>query len=188
MSCSDWQLGQSNLVVTAYRAPWATLVDTNEMCSALDDLITKYKRIVMVDDFNFASSSAGVSTMVDNIANVHGLSQIARAPKRGNTLMDLLFVSTHYMRGDVINIPLIVGSDNSSQLIKLLVVRGLQNIKMRKLINYDQLLLLLSQLNWDILFTSCPNADDYASIVTKSLYNAIKSCTTYKTVQKTTLA
>ena len=68
MSCSDWQLGQSNLVVTVYRAPWATLGDTNEMCSALDDLITKYKRIVMVDDFNFASCSAGVSSMVHCIS------------------------------------------------------------------------------------------------------------------------
>ena len=92
---------------------------------------------------------------MDNIANVQGLSQIASAPTCGNTLVDLLFVSMHYMRGDVINIPPIAGSDHSSQLIKLPVVRGLQNIKMRKLINYEQLSLLLSQLNWNILFTSC---------------------------------
>ena len=140
------------------------------MFSALDDLITKYKRIVLVGNFNFASSSAGANTIVDRVANVHSLSQIASAPTCGNTILDLVFVSKHYTRGDVINIPPIAGSDQSGQLIKLPVARGLHNIKMRKLINYDQIKLLLSQLNWDILFTSCPNVDDYASIFTKSLY------------------
>ena len=110
-------------VVTVYRAPWATVGDTNEMCNALDDLITKYKPIVMVGNFNLAFSSAGASTLVHNVANVHGLSQIAGAPKRGNTLLDLVFVSTHYTRGDVINIPPISGSDHCGQFIKLPVVR-----------------------------------------------------------------
>ena len=94
-------------------------------------------------DFNFASSSASACTMVDNFANVHGISQIASAPTRSNTLLDLVFVSIHYTRSKVINIPPIAGSDHSGQLIKLSVVRGLHNIKSRKSINYDQLSYLI---------------------------------------------
>ena len=49
----------------------------------------------MVGDFNLSSCSAGASTMVDDVANVHGLSRIARAPTRSNTLLDLVFVYMH---------------------------------------------------------------------------------------------
>lgn len=40
------------LMITVYRALWAGVGDSNEMCNAPDDLITKYKHIVMVGDFN----------------------------------------------------------------------------------------------------------------------------------------
>ena len=66
----------------------------------------------MLGDFILDSRSAGASTMVDNVVNVHGLSQIVSALARGNTLLNLVFLSTHYTRGVVINIAPIAGFDH----------------------------------------------------------------------------
>ena len=67
-------------------------------------------------------------TMVNNVANVHDLSQIASAPTHGNTLI-FGFFYLRTLRGDVINIPAITSSDHNGQLIKLPVWEGYITLK-----------------------------------------------------------
>jgi exonuclease III len=40
------------LVITVYRAPWASVADTISFCDLLDDLISKHPNLIMVGDFN----------------------------------------------------------------------------------------------------------------------------------------
>jgi hypothetical protein len=90
----------------------------------------------------------------------------------------------HFSASVVKNLPLVAGSDHAAQLVKLRTFMEMKAASLRKTVNYEQLGLLLVQLNWQLFFANCVHVDDYASRFTDMLLRAVADCTRYKPAYK----
>ena len=94
------------LIVVVYRAPWATVDDTENMCNQLEHIIIKHNKTVIVGDFNVPGAQwspgstmiSGPCGLLQQFACDHDLTKIARQPTRHSSLLDLVFVSSHYTK------------------------------------------------------------------------------------------
>ena len=171
---------QQALIMGVYRAPWATVADAMEFCDAIDSIIVKYKQIFVFDDFNPVSCTA--LEAIHNLVFEHSLSQIVSSPTRGNALFDLAYVSSHFAQSTITDLPPIAGSDHNVQFITFPVAKCASQAKLQKIVDYDRLQLLLSQLNGSSIFSGCSDSDEYAGMFTSTLSDAIAECTSYKPV------
>ena len=95
-------IGRGNkqlLVVAVYRAPWATSVDTKELCKVLDSVVVKHVNVVIVGDFNLPISSVNstwIPKELNSFAEHHSMIQIAREATREDVLLDLIFTTSHF--------------------------------------------------------------------------------------------
>ena len=121
--------------------------------------------------------------MMQNLADQHSLSQIARAPTRGSALLDLVYVSMQLINCVDSDLLPIAGSDHSAQLVRL-PATGEAGMKLRKVVDYKQLELLLSHIDSRVLFVGCVTVDDYALRLNTALVDAINASTLYKPTYK----
>ena len=47
------------VIIVVYRAPWAKFDDTKKFFSALDSIIIKHDRVILVGDFNIPATEPG---------------------------------------------------------------------------------------------------------------------------------
>jgi hypothetical protein len=172
------------LIAGVYRAPWSVLSDIGELCDTLDDIILKSQRCIITGDFNLASCSPAAKEKLNNIIDVHSLCQIACLPTRGRAMLDLVYVSSQFAECYVTALPPMAGSDHDAQLIKVPSIRCQRGIKFCRSVDYERLGILISQIDWCVLFKRATDADSYACILTSALTRAVMACTTYKPLCK----
>ena len=114
------------------------------------NIVIKHERVIIVGDFSPKTCSAGALDMIQNLADQHSLSKMARAPTCGNALLDLVYVSMQLINCVVPDLPPIAGSDHSAQLVRL-PATGEAGIKLRKVVDYVQLELLLSHIDSSLI-------------------------------------
>ena len=165
-----------SVIVCVYRPPWAKLSDTKDLCQALDNIAIKHERVIIVGDFNPKTCSAGALEMIQNLAEQHSLSQIARAQTRGSALLDLVYVSMQLINCVVSDFTPIAGSNHSAQLVRL-PTTGEVGMKLRKVVNYELLELLLSHIESRVLFVGNVTVNDYALRLNTALVDAINAST-----------
>jgi ribonuclease P/MRP protein subunit RPP40 len=160
------------------------------MCSMLDSTAKRRAaRLIVVGDFNLphmlwnnsnTSSDSNIESLVRRFAIEHDLTQLATQPTRDNALLDLVFVSPGLCDDCVIdNLPPIAGSDHSTQLIHLPVMTK-QDKDSNEFTDYQLLGAILSCVVWETVFAACSTADDYASIFTRTLREALRASSYHK--------
>jgi ribonuclease P/MRP protein subunit RPP40 len=183
--CGDSKM----LVIVVYRAPWASMADTGDLCNTLDDIVIKYTNVVIVGDFNIPRAQwqpgqvvfSGPTGLLHNLASAHNLTQLARQPTRDASLLDLIFVSSAYISSTVTDLPPIGDSDHSAQLLHLpLAPVMLKNDKMVRKVDLAILNNLLQPIDWLVAFAGCNSTNDYAERFTNVLRNAITASTYYR--------
>ena len=110
------------LVLCVYRAPWASAADTKALYKTLGGIAVKFKKIITLGDFNLPASKCAVDNepeLLRILVSEHGLRQIVSAPLRGESLLDLIFVSPHFTNSHVMNLPPVTDSDHNAQLLQL---------------------------------------------------------------------
>ena len=114
------------IIVTIYRASWATYADTKTMCKKLDSLIRNFSHVKIAGDFNLlnmrwdeAREAANTSTeaIVWRFTIEHDLLQIAYEPSRNNALLDIFFVSKSFSDYNVKTIAPVAEADHRAQLL-----------------------------------------------------------------------
>ena len=83
------------VIIVVYRTPWAKVDNTKEFFSALDGIIIKHARVILVDDFSIPVATVFSSSLdiLHRLSTEHSLSQLAVSPARGNSLINLVFLS-----------------------------------------------------------------------------------------------
>ena len=117
--------------------------------------------------------------MIQNLADQHSLFQIVHVPTRGSVLLDLVYVSMQIIICVVSDLPPIAGSDHSAQLVRLPATEE-AGMKLRNVVDYKQLELLLSHIDSRVLFVGCVTVDYYALRLNTALVDAINASTLYK--------
>ena len=176
------------LIVVVYRAPWATVDDTENMCNQLEHIIIKHNKTVIVGDFNVPGAQwspgwtmiSGPCGLLQQFACDHDLTQIARQPTRHSSLLDLVFVLSHYTQSTITDLAPIGDSDHSRQLLHLPITSTVSNTNMSTVVDYDMLSSLLQTVDWSVTFSGCESADDYAEQFTSVLRAAIDESTHFK--------
>lgn len=180
------------LLVSVYRAPWATYADTKDMCKELDKITMQHRKIVIAGDFNLPNVKWNTTTkdyndgtlrtdqLICQFIDEHNLMQLATLPTRQNKILDLILVSSHFANGFVDDHPPIGGSDHSAQVIKLNYTCSETRKDLCADIDIQRLNYYLSLLDWNCLFTGCDNVDVYSTLFNNVLLANIKACTTYK--------
>ena len=130
----------------------------------------------MTGDFHLKSRTVGVVEMFDDLTIEHNLSLVASQPTRGDALLDLVYVTPDFVSSTVSDLPPIAGSDQSAQLLEL-PISTVSHVKQRKVLDIEQLSLLLSQLDSNTMFSECRDVNDYASVLTAALLGAIADST-----------
>ena len=153
------------------------------MCNELDSILIKFNRVIVTGDFNLKSCTVGSVEMFDDFAIEHNLSLDASQPTRGDALRNLVYIPPKFISCTVSDPPPIAGSDHSAQLLEL-PISIISNVKQRKVVDVEQLGLLLSQFDSSSMFNECRDVNDYASVLTAALLGAIADSTRFKQVCK----
>ncbi len=172
------------LVCAVYRAPRANSSDTKVLYDLLDKLIINYDNVIIAGDFNaphvcwFSSAlpAAGGADRLLQFAAEHCLTQLIRTPTRGDALLDLVFASPNLACTSVSELPPFDRCDHKAQLLSLPLLYAPAS-KTVTSIDYDNLNILLSLLNWQSIFAGCQTADEYADTFMDQLYSAIEAST-----------
>ena len=149
--------------------------------SCLDSLTTPYAKLIVVGDFNVPKVNwcrptdpyAPVDNLIVQWANEHGLQLVATHPTRNNALFDLIFISAHFDGYHVKDLPPVAMSDHDAQLLVISKALCKSTPRQTVKVDYEQLGLILSGVDWLSLFSGCINVDDYAERFTKSLLESI---------------
>ena len=177
------------LIVSAYKAPWTTYENTTEMCDRIDNLATRFERIIVAGDFNFPSiqwnalGTIGSSPAEEGLLQLlaaHGLLQLADRPTRQSALLDLVCATHHFSYGRITNILPVASSDHDEQLFSFKMPAGSNHGKTIRTVQYDDVANILSQVNWQAAFSNCITADDFANVFMGLLYDAVGACTQQK--------
>ena len=161
--------------------PHASPADIEELCCSLDCLAVKYDKVVMVGDFNSASCSPSATEMLCSVSECC-LCQIASSPTRGGALLNLVYVSKHFIHSKILDLPPAAGLDHSAQLVKLYVGKKYTGARLCQRVDYEQFGKLLSQLDYTTMFIGCIDVDDFASRFTETLLNAVSASSFYRPV------
>ena len=88
------------LILSVYRAPSPCIADTKDLCKLLDSILVQHKKIIITSDFNEPklystdhTFTLGCENIITQLALEHNLTQLARVPTRGDSLLDLIFIS-----------------------------------------------------------------------------------------------
>jgi endonuclease/exonuclease/phosphatase family metal-dependent hydrolase len=95
--------------------------DSKDMCNQLERIIIKHVKIVIVGDFNMPSAqwsstsaaTSGPCGLLQQLASGHDLAQIACQPTRESSLLDLIFVSSHFVNSCITNLAPVGDSDHA---------------------------------------------------------------------------
>ena len=84
------------------------------LCDILESLILKYNRISVVGGFNAPKinwlagaagpHNAGAEGVLCSFTIEHNLTQTASKPTRGKSLLDIIFISSHFVNNEVNNL------------------------------------------------------------------------------------
>ena len=118
---------ESNLLIfSVYRAPSACVADTKDLCKLLDSILVQHKKIIITSDFNLPklystahTFTSGCENIITQLALEHNLTQLARVPTRGDSLLDLIFISGNIKAVYLTNIPPVGDVDHDGQLLHL---------------------------------------------------------------------
>ena len=90
------------VIIVVYGVPWAKVNDTKEFFSTLDSIIIKHARVILFDDCNIPATAPSSSLdILHRLSTELNLIQLAVSPTRGNSLLNLVFVSWHFAKGVV---------------------------------------------------------------------------------------
>ncbi len=170
------------LIIAVYRAPWALAADNECFSAELDNLLLRHRKSIIVGDFNIPDQlSACGRHVINHVELEHNLHQLSTLPTRGAAVLDLVLVSSSFITSTVAILPPIAGSDHCAQLI---TVPELQSSTVReranRFVNYHQLALTLSNVNWSLFFVGCANVDDYANRFTEFILSATAASSCFK--------
>ena len=97
--------------------------------------------------------------------------------KRGESKLDLVFVSSHFTDIHIIMLPSTAGADHDIQLVSIPQWSDWSRIREWVQIDYLQLDNALAQIDWSSFFSDCVFTDEYAERFTNWLLAAIQMCT-----------
>ena len=175
-------------IAAVFKAFWALEGDTKELHQHPDQLCVKFYRIVIKGNFNMpgltaASTGSCNYKLVDCLVSVHSLQQLACVPTRGNSQLDLIFVSAYFVNSAVYDVAPVGSSDHGAQLVALCASEPL-SIGRRKRVDYERLRFSLGQIDWNCFFLVCTGVDDYISRLTGVLVSSVETCTYYRPMYK----
>ena len=176
------------LILSVYRAPSACVVDTKDVCKLLDSILVQHKKIIITDDFNVPklystdhTFTSGCDNIITQLALEHNLTQLARVPTRGDSLLDLIFISGNIKAVYLTNIPPVGDTGHDGQLLHLVSNPDvLSNSSHYSTIDYESVGALLSCVKWNEEFLYCSCVDDYANKFTSILKNAVVTYTHFR--------
>ena len=119
------------------------LTSAARSCNELDKILVKYNRVVVTGDFNLKLCTMRAVEMLDDLAFEHNLSLVTNQPTCGEALFDLIYVTPDFISSTIFDLPPIAGSNHSAQLFEL-TVSTVSDVKQRKVVDVEQLGLLLS--------------------------------------------
>jgi endonuclease/exonuclease/phosphatase (EEP) superfamily protein YafD len=160
------------LLASVYRAPSCSVTDTERLCELLDTLMAKHNHVIIAGDFNVphivwsSCQHAGHNAhdIITRFASDHHLSPLAKQPTRNDALLDLVFVSSDLVCGDVINLRPIGESDHVAQLLQLPQLTDARlPVRLCSKVDYDQLRYQFSQIDCTVAFNQCITTDDFAN-------------------------
>ena len=97
--------GQSHgktLLLTVYKAPWASANNVESMYNVIDSLVSRLSRVVIAGDFNFpgmnwlnvgATADSADERFLQHLITENSLAQIITQPTRERAILDLIFLS-----------------------------------------------------------------------------------------------
>ena len=99
------------LVIAEYRTPWIAQNDTQEWCNQIDQLAASLSKI-FIADINFLKMQRRENCVHSDIAPEQvfrflladlGLIQVATLPNQESSLLDFVYITSHYNVTNVVN-------------------------------------------------------------------------------------
>ena len=134
------------------------------------------------DSSNGVKDSSMVS-IFHSFINGQNLLQVAREATRKTAFLDPLLTSRSFGQCDVISLPQIAGSDHSAQLLRLKAVKRTNLEDKDRLIHhirYENVVSIMSSVDWPSTFSTCVTTDDYANCFTNILHETIDMSSYFK--------
>lgn len=172
--CSDMFLNRRRLrIVVVYRAPGCNVIKTEQLISALSDLLSCNSTCIVCGDFNFSdinwreSENTAVSSISKDFVSfckIHGLTQTVRNPTLASNVLDLVLSNEpNFVYHTVVEPPL--GTSDHA------VVRFTLNctiapadsevfIRDYKRANFDEICTYLSGVDWYGSLNSVDSVND----------------------------
>ena len=157
------------IVIVVYKLPWALAVDTEKLRNE-PDVIVKFKRVIIAGDFNITLSGwinlqslAAILELLSSLVIGHSIKQLAYMPTRGTTLIDLVFISEHFLISVINDLAPVSSSDHSAPLIKVPIKSDTSHIKWRKKIDLNSQGKHLSCIDCTELFVGCIDVNEYTA-------------------------
>ena len=152
-----------------------------DLCRQLDQVTYKYAKIVLVGNFNFHNDAfnSAISTSCSEFHRFimeRDLHILDSGPTRGESKLDLVFVSSHFTYSHIVVLSSIAGADHDIQFVSIPQWSDWSRIRWAQ-IDYLQLDNTLAQIDWSSFFSGCVSADEYAERFTNWLLTAIQMCT-----------
>ena len=114
------------LILSVYRAPSACVTNTKDLCKLLDSILVQHKKIIITSDFNVLklystdhTFTSGCENIITQLALEHNLTQLARVLTRGDSFVDLIFISGNIKAIYLKNLPPVGDANYDGQLLHL---------------------------------------------------------------------
>ena len=122
--------------------------------------------------------SAGADGGLGQFAIEYNLTQIASEPTRGNSLFDIIFISSNFVNNKVQNLAPMGDADHDMQLYSFSISdMGETYSDPISSIDHGKLFCALQQIDWFKTFMGCESTGDYANVCTNMLKSCINNCT-----------
>ena len=134
-------------IAAVYRAPWASRIDTEDLINSLDNLARKMQ-CIFTGDFNldlivwlnpFATPCDLMHDSFQAFVDFNALDQLVEGATRGESLLDLVLVSSILGASSVMNIPPITNSDLKDQLFNIVTPFACSPEQLRATLDYARL-------------------------------------------------
>lgn len=159
--------------VLVYRPPDCNACDSTQLCEYLDCLLTTYKSVTIIGDFNmshikwFNSDNQHLSSVERNFLSFCAswdLQQLVPKPTRGNNYLDLV-LTTHPERfGDVNVVSPLVKSDHDAVICQMSSMANIGHVRLVRSFysaDYGAMANYLSLCKWQEILKGCISVNDY---------------------------